>query len=117
MRSKVIIGAVCAVLSTVNFAVAEVLTVGDFVQAAETNVGYRRVIEGAGRGMEGVNLHLYAVKQPELYCPPEKMAFTGDQYVEILANRARRSPALASMPAGLIGYAMLGALIQTFPCP
>jgi hypothetical protein len=67
-----------------------------------------------GLGFYWSNTFLEADGGKPMYCPPQKLAITSQQYMEILRQHVQENPQSGDQPAG---YAMLLALRDTFPCP
>lgn len=90
-------------------------TVGDLLDHAD-EPRWNSAIVGAGKGIEGANLVMEANKRPTLYCPPRRLAVTGDQYVRILRGYVEKNADLAKQEVGSYGWIMAEALADTFPC-
>jgi hypothetical protein len=66
-------------------------------------------------GVGWLNSYIVTVrKEKPAYCPPEKLAFTGTQLIDILRRASDEEHLLWDQPWGL---ALLTALQRTFPCP
>jgi len=65
-------------------------------------------------GMSWVNVLLAEDrKERPLYCPPNTLALTGEQLVDILRKELEGSPEEGSRPLGLV---LMTALQKAFPC-
>lgn len=74
---------------------------------------YLAGLRGIADGIEWSNIRLQSNGQKKLYCPPEKLAMTVDQYRSIFVRYVKENPSEGQFPAGLV---MLEALVETFPC-
>lgn len=74
---------------------------------------YLSGLRGIADGIEWSNTRLKTNGQKQLYCPPEKLAMTVDQYRSIFVRYVKENPSEGKFPAGLV---MLEALVETFPC-
>ena len=59
------------------------------------------------------NGYIRANGDTSMYCQPEKLALSGQQYVEILRDHVRDNSRAGDLP---VGFAMLQALSSIFPC-
>ena len=65
-------------------------------------------------GLGWANTALRAQRmQAGLYCPPDKLAMTPSQVIDILRRALKEEPRLGDRP---IGFALLTALQRSFPC-
>jgi hypothetical protein len=65
-------------------------------------------------GMSWVNVYLAEDrKERPLYCPPNTLAPTGEQLVEVLRTELTGSPEEGNRPLGLV---LMTALQKAFPC-
>jgi hypothetical protein len=64
-------------------------------------------------GLGWANSHLYANKQPLIYCAPEKIALQGAQLMDMLRREVKERPEMGTSPVGLV---LLHTLRQVFPC-
>lgn len=89
------------------------LTVEQFVQHESKTV--LAMVGSAGEAFGWYNLELKARGEHPLYCAPEKLAITREQYMEILKRKVaedkQKSADFRSWPLFL-----LNGLIDTFPC-
>lgn len=53
-------------------------------------------------------------KQEPLYCPPDKMALTGNQLLDVLRREVKDRPKNGEFP---VAMTLLVALQHVFPCP
>ena len=70
-------------------------------------------IGSIGRGIFWANTYMQESSGTLMYCPPEKLVVTTQQYVDILRQHVRREPKEGDLPTGL---ALLRALISIYPC-
>ncbi|MDL2409949.1 hypothetical protein PY650_30905 [Rhizobium calliandrae] len=91
-------------------------TVKAFVRYAQANDRFRDVVAAAGRGLEAANSELERRGQPKLYCQPDHMAITPDQYVSFLANYTERNPQAGTMQAAFYSLVLLYAMVDVLPC-
>lgn len=70
-------------------------------------------ISSMANGMSWMNVELEFSGKGPVYCQPDKLAITDDQYVIILKEHIMRNPRMANSSLGL---ALLNALKDTFPC-
>jgi hypothetical protein len=75
---------------------------------------YLTVLNGYGVGLGWANTYVAEQGQPKIFCPPDKLAITAEQNVEILRRFVAVDPSIATAPAGM---AMLFAYRSEFPCP
>lgn len=68
---------------------------------------------GLGLGLEWASTFVEVRGDEPIYCPPDHLAVTSHQYVEILRQHVKREPKSGDEP---VGRAMLLALRGTFPC-
>ncbi|MBB4375625.1 hypothetical protein [Bradyrhizobium sp. SBR1B] len=78
------------------------------------NAQEKQTIEGLVRATENGMSWFSAAAKVKLYCPPEKLALTGGQIIDILRREVGEAPSIGGSPYGL---AILLALKRTFPCP
>jgi hypothetical protein len=52
-------------------------------------------------------------KEQPIYCPPAKLALTGDQLIDIIRREVSDHPSVGTAPFGLV---MIKALEKLFPC-
>ncbi len=91
-------------------------TMESFIAYAQSNDQFKSLVAGAGRGFEAANAELEQRGQPRLYCQPEHMAITPDQYVSFLTNYAARTPASRALQSSFFSLVLLKALADVFPC-
>jgi hypothetical protein len=103
----------CATLLLVSPARAEPAAT-DFLKSLdggdESGLVY---LNGIAQGIDWTEALLEQSGRKRLYCGPEKLSFTPDQYASILREYVKRNPKAGGLP---IGGAMLFAMIDTFPC-
>jgi hypothetical protein len=72
------------------------------------------IVASTADGISWSNSYLTMMKQQPMYCPPQKLAITVSQYMDILRRHVQEIPADGHDP---IGFGLLNALQKTFPCP
>ncbi len=70
-------------------------------------------IMGIESGLSWANGYNQANGIPHLYCQPENLGLAADQTVGILRQSIKNHPEYAELP---IGFALLLALQEVFPC-
>jgi hypothetical protein len=70
-------------------------------------------INGIQQGMEWYNSYLQVIGETPAYCPPQKVALTVDQIVDITERYLEEHGKSKQDPIGLM---LLTALIDAFPC-
>jgi hypothetical protein len=73
----------------------------------------KRILLATNNGFAWANADLKYRKREPLYCPPGKLALTGEQLIDILRRKVRHDPAFGSE---YVGLGLLFALQETFPC-
>lgn len=79
------------------------------------NSNFKMYISGVGSGYEYMNLYLVVNKMPPVYCVPDNLALTADNYLSILDKTIEQSREHVS-PNVKIELILLQGLMQTFPC-
>lgn len=72
-------------------------------------------LSGVGSGYEYMNLYLLVNKMPPVYCAPDNLPLTGDNYLNILDKTIEQSRKQIS-PNVKIELLLLQGLMKTFPC-
>lgn len=72
-----------------------------------------QMLSAIAEGITLANVQVAIRKQPPLFCPPQEMVFTNDQYAEIARQYLKKRPQMGVYPVGLV---MVRALVLTFPC-
>ena len=72
------------------------------------------VVTAIEHGFGWANTDLKSRKQPQLYCAPMKIALTAEQTADILKRFVKANPVAAEFP---VGFALLQAMQDAFPCP
>jgi hypothetical protein len=105
----------CTLATTSASAEADVASYfKNYARASDsTQSFYRTVLSSYENGMAWANATLQEQGSKPLYCPPEKVALTGDQLLDILRRFALDRPPIQKYPFGL---ALLEALRDAFPC-
>ena len=86
-----------------------------YIDGADEEVAnlYNVFVSALGTGIQWANVVAHDNGQP-IFCPPEKLAITRDQKVQLLRTIVKDNPRLANASAGL---ALMLAYKETFPCP
>jgi hypothetical protein len=96
---------------------APLATINDMVMMLPSNDTMRLMILGVGKGFEAVNIHLEMSGKPKIFCQPDKLAITGEQYTQIVSNYVNARPTWGKVDSRIFPEVMLQAMIYTFPCP
>jgi hypothetical protein len=101
------------VLFLVSFANAEV-QIKDYDRLKDT-VWFKIYINGVGVGFERVNDYLDQIKRSPLYCQPEKLTLTSEDYLNIIQDSIRKNKDTIKFhyPVEMI---LLRGLMEKFPC-
>jgi hypothetical protein len=101
------------VLFLVSLAKAEV-QVKDYDRLKDT-AWFKIYMNGVGVGFERVNAYLSEVKRAPLYCQPEKMTLTSEDYLNIIQDSIRKNKDTIKFnyPIEMI---LLRGLMEKFPC-
>jgi hypothetical protein len=101
------------VLFLVSLANAEV-QVKDYDRLKDTT-WFKIYINGVGAGFERVNAYLNEVKRAPLYCQPEKLTLTPEDYLNIIQDSIRKNRDTIKLhyPIEMI---LLRELMEKFPC-
>lgn len=91
-------------------------TINDLLEFAAVDDRFQGLITGAGRGIEGVRIHYIRNNITPLYCQPQNLSITGDQYKNILSGYISKNPNYGDLDMNAYGWVLLQALIDTFPC-
>jgi hypothetical protein len=78
-----------------------------------TQESLRAIIKLVEDGISWADADLKSRHQPMLYCPPAKLALTGEQLVDMLHREVKENPIDADFPFGL---GLLNSLEKVFPC-
>lgn len=91
------------------------LTVGQYKKAGRNLEIVKTYVAGLGSGYSWANVMLETRSgaQLHLYCPPNKLAINGENYLDILDNHIKRRSPSDDVPIELI---LLQGLMETFPC-
>lgn len=73
----------------------------------------RTYVKGLGDAFGWANARLRQTGRP-LFCVPENLTITPEQYIEIIRQEVLRGPDFRTMYAGVV---LMGGLERTFPCP
>jgi hypothetical protein len=71
------------------------------------------ILLDTNNGFAWANADLKYRQREPLYCPPGKLALTGEQLIDTLRRKLRNDPAFG---AEVLGLGLLMALQDTFPC-
>jgi hypothetical protein len=76
---------------------------------------FKFYLHGLGTGYSWANYFLKQHGQPELFCPPEKLSLTPQNYNNILAEQLKILGNKTG-PDDFVDFILLDGLIRTFPC-
>lgn len=110
-RFLVLLGVVLAASTSA----ADEGTVGGLLRSARTDPDTRLLIFISGESLAWANTYAEAEKSGRMYCPPPKLAMTGEQYAQILTSYVDEN-SLEQRRKELFPMFLLKALIETFPC-
>ena len=101
------------ILFFVSLANAEV-QVKDYARLKDT-AWFKIYINGVGAGFERVNAYLNEVGRPPLYCQPQKLTLTAEDYLNIIQDSIRKHKGTIKLnyPVEMI---LLQRLMEKFPC-
>ncbi len=101
------------VLFFVSFANAEV-QIKDYDRLKDT-AWFKIYINGVVVGFERGNAYLNEVKRAPLYCQPEKLTLTSEDYLNIIHNSIRKNKDTIK-PNYPVEVILLQTLMEKFPC-
>lgn len=84
--------------------------------SAKSTDWLRNYISGVGEGIFWANNRMRNLGMPPLYCQPDKLVLTRDNYLDILERFIQENKALNKRPESPIELLLLEGLIETFPC-
>jgi len=114
-RAIVSVAAFLALLTVVPTAHAE-MTASEFMQNLNTPTKRPFImmyLHGLSEGLEWYNAQVLQNGGRRLFCPPQNVAFTMDQYVDVMKRFLDEAPNQNGMPAGIV---LLRALESALPC-
>ena len=76
----------------------------------------RLLIGATGRALSWANSKLRVDGRAALYCPPDKLVMSNEQYLLMLESAVKKNPTLGTYPMNALGMITLDILIDTFPC-
>jgi hypothetical protein len=86
----------------------------EFKQGSEEHRGLDLLyIKGIAEGMNWVNGYMLRDFHTRYYCPPQKIPFTPEQYIDMIERHLKQKPRLGEKPIGLV---LLETLKATIPC-
>ena len=80
-----------------------------------SNEYFKAYVFGVGEGYMHANMLMSMKEAPTLYCQPEKLALSQDDYLRIL-DRVIKDQSQSLPPNTEIAMALLVGLSDTFPC-
>lgn len=92
------------------------LTVGGFVTVATNDKHMQEWIYFSGQSFLWANEYSAGKGRPRLYCQPDHLALTAQQYVAIMSNYIHRHPETGKANFASFEGLLLNALVDTFPC-
>jgi hypothetical protein len=90
--------------------------VNELIRISEEDDRFKGLLTGAGRAFDGLRAYNIINKKQPLYCQPQNLVITGDQYIRITSSFIEKYPNYGKLDLNAFGYVMLEALIDTFPC-
>lgn len=106
---------IVAVLATAPTAYAE-MTASEFMQNFDAPTKRPLILmylHGLSEGLEWYNAQVRQNRGQMLFCPPQNLAFTMDQYADVMKRFLNEAPNQNAMPAGVV---LLRALQWALPC-
>lgn len=100
-------------LCFVSFTNAEV-QIKDYDSVKNTQI-FKAYISGVGMGIFWANAQLQSTGQPLLYCPPEKLVLTTENYLRILQETINKYENIIKSDT-CVEMLLLKGLTETFPC-
>ena len=96
-------------------------TIGGFIELYDkSNAEQKRRAEKdfflTGQGMLISNTELESLGRVKLYCQPDTLAITGNQYFSIFRRFLEKHKGLLSLETKGLGTVLMLALKDTFPC-
>lgn len=115
MLNKIILAA--AVTSSIA-AQPQISTASEFLAAYDGGTPIARkahelAVSSTEQAYLYANTYRHLHHETLMYCQPDKLTLTPDATIQILRDRIQEKPELAKVP---FSFAMLEALIMTFPC-
>ena len=93
-------------------------TIRDLLAATgNEHIVYQINIGGIGNGFSWANTLLVGRGDKQLYCAPQELAITKDQYFSIFRQHAEENPSMLDFPSSARGIVLAYGLQKTFPCP
>ena len=86
-------------------------TLTDYKKYKDSN-GMKSYVYGLGVGYAWANAELRSKQLQPLYCQPDNLALTSDNYIQLLDDGIRKE----TFVSYLIEPLLLDQLIKTFPC-
>ena len=77
---------------------------------------FKNYISGVGEVIFWANNRMRNLGMSPLYCQPDKLALSSDNYLDILQRFIQENKALKKHPESPVELLLLEGLIQTFPC-
>ncbi|TBG27788.1 hypothetical protein ELG79_22130 [Rhizobium leguminosarum] len=112
IRMFVCAGTLCLASSV---AAADDVTIGGFLQLGDTTP-MRHLIIGVSSGLKGAAIELTVRHQPMLYCMTDGVVLDVDGQIVLFKNYVNLHPEVGKQDLGMIGWVMLQAMIEAFPC-
>ncbi|MFS8051551.1 hypothetical protein QD357_01860 [Rhizobium sp. BR 317] len=86
------------------------------IKFAQKDGTWKELVLGAGSGLAAANAVLGQRGQPRLFCPPDTMSITADQYVSFLASYVKEHPQAGTGRDSFYSLVLLYAMKEVFPC-
>lgn len=92
------------------------LSLQEFIDTAPQADLTRSIIGASGETYTWVNIRLRRQGKPPFFCPPEDLAISDFQYVQILKSHVKAQAELGKVTWQYYPNALLDGLIKAFPC-
>ena len=77
---------------------------------------FDETIGGYAKGAETTNIIFRKQKGIRLWCKPEKLAMSNNQYAYLLSDYVDKNPEYKTRPMKQFPFVLVWALMDTFPC-
>ncbi|NTH17977.1 hypothetical protein G6L73_05850 [Agrobacterium rhizogenes] len=92
------------------------IAINDLIKTASGDQHLQDLVLGFGKGLEAANLKLKAIGRSMLYCQPDGLAITGDQYVHIVDGYVQKHPTWGKVDGRILPEVLTQAMMDAFPC-
>jgi hypothetical protein len=108
-----LVAAALATLSLSSVARAEG-TANEFIRKIDDGDRLSLLVLGSyGTGITAANAYVLSEKGAPIFCPPQRLAITNEQYVQMLRDLLKAIPKFGDYP---VTVALLFASKRAFPC-